>query len=131
MLKRMPRARRSVTFWRGRPGPKSNPKFLRPLDRWSYTSLEGWPAGYRNELRREVLRHRRQNPNLSVEGLLRHAARWAARRSRPAAVPKTLERKHVVDLLAPAPKRTTPTGRPDRDRTPRKTELAPEQLPCD
>jgi hypothetical protein len=98
----MPRLRHSVTFWRGEPGPKSNPRFLPAANRWTGTSVEPWPPGFANALRAELLRWRKHEPSLDRASLHALAQRWLDRQARPTGVPKKITERHVADLLRAA-----------------------------
>ena len=107
----MPRARRSVTFWRGATPTRGDARFLPAKTRWTGTSVEGWPSGYRRQLRAELLRAR-DAESLGIAALTAHANRWAQARARPAGVTKTISNKHVADLLRGADPAPAPPARP-------------------
>lgn len=87
-----------MTFYRGRAQPR-DVRYLPAPSPWAGTSVEQWPADYRQALRAELLRERRIEPKLTVSALRGIAERWMQERKRPRPVPKRLSERHVTELL--------------------------------
>lgn len=126
----MPRPKRTVGFWSGLPQRSRKPSLGPPPDRFTNTPVDAWPKAYRNALRQELLRRRKERPSETDEDLLLHARKWNASRPRPAGVAKNLSLKHIRVLLSPPPTRTKRPANPGNRRRepPRPTQLAPEAL---
>src|SRR5947208_1594319 len=74
----MPRARRSVSFWRADTQRKPRPAaFQPPRSRWEKTAFAQWKGADRGELRKALRAYRRHGPAAPMADLVRFANEWA------------------------------------------------------
>jgi len=146
----MPRAKRSVGFWRG-PAQTNKVALLPAPDRWTGTPVDAWPPNVIREMRRELLAVRRRRPEITEQELVVHANAWLhsnhpptptkgkkkGKGSKARSAPRSVHARHVRALLSPPVRRTSKSGRqtpPDAsrpkviDRAPRPTSLSGEEI---
>ncbi len=101
----MPRAKRTVGFWRGDLAVTKKASLQPPPDRYTGTRVDGWPNSWRERLRRELLAVRRDDSKVSHERLAEVANNWVKSyaHDKPPSIPKKVTVAHIMDLLHTSP----------------------------
>ncbi len=138
----MPRIKRTVGFWRG-PAQTTKIALLPAPDRFTGTPVDGWSPKVIHGMRRALLAHKREHPDIEKTALVAFANTWLhtnhppekpAKRGKKkgnkvGGTPRSVGYAHVQALLAPPPRRREKTAKPaEIDRTPRPSTLSGEEI---